>query len=119
MRAAPEAVESVGGALLEQGMPVEEVRSILDADDPAVVRRHLELHRERLAERLEERLRTVDRMERLLLERTEAHPRVENTSINVAANSSGRLEKPPWSPGKGTGSIPSSAARARALRAGT
>jgi DNA-binding transcriptional MerR regulator len=71
MRAAPESVQSVGGALLEQGMRVEEVRSVLDAEDPAVVRRHLELHRERLAERLEERLRTVDRLEDLLLERTD------------------------------------------------
>jgi DNA-binding transcriptional MerR regulator len=71
MRAALEAVERVGAALLEQGMPVEEIRSVLDAEDPAVVRRHLELHRERLAERLEYRLRSVDRLERDLLDRAD------------------------------------------------
>ena len=68
MRAAPELRGPLGGTLVEQGMPVEEVRSVLDADDPAIVRRHLELHRERLAERLDDQLRAVDRLERCLFE---------------------------------------------------
>jgi hypothetical protein len=42
--------------LVDQGMPRDEVRSVLAARDPRIVRRHLELHRERLMERaLEER----------------------------------------------------------------
>jgi DNA-binding transcriptional MerR regulator len=64
MRAAP---EPLAATLVEQGMPLEEVRSILDADDLAIVRRHLELHRKRLAEQLEDQLRAVGRVERLLV----------------------------------------------------
>lgn len=52
--------------LLRQGMPACEFRSMLRADDFQTVRRHLELHRERLAERLSDHLRAVDRVERLL-----------------------------------------------------
>ena len=65
MRASPDAVAAT---LVEQGMPVEEIGSLLSAEDPAIVRRHLELHRERLAERLDEQRRAVDRLERLLVE---------------------------------------------------
>ena len=62
------ALETFAATLVEQGMPVHEVRSILEADDPTTVRHQLELHRERLAERLDEQRRTVDRLERLLVE---------------------------------------------------
>ena len=65
MRAVP---ETLVATLVERGMPVQEVRSILEAEDPATVRHHLELHRERLAERLDEQRRAVDRLERLLVE---------------------------------------------------
>ena len=54
-------------ALLDQGMPPEEIDAVLAADDPRVVRRHLELHRERLVEDLSERRRTLASLERLLL----------------------------------------------------
>ena len=54
-------------ALLDQGMPPEEIQVILLADDPLVVRRHLELHRERLVEDLSERRRTLASLERALL----------------------------------------------------
>src|SRR5687768_8379601 len=40
--------------LRRQGMPSREIRAILEANDPLVVRRLLELHRERLEEWLEE-----------------------------------------------------------------
>jgi DNA-binding transcriptional MerR regulator len=40
--------------LRRQGMPLAEIRAVLSADDPTVVRRHLELHRERMEERLRE-----------------------------------------------------------------
>lgn len=100
-------------------MPIDEIRSVLDADDPAIVRRHLELHRERLAERLDEQRRLVGGIEEILLQGAEGHATVERTSISRAAKPSASLADPPWSPGKSTGSVPSSTARARALRAGT
>jgi hypothetical protein len=46
-----------------QGMPPREIRAILAADDPLFVRRLLELHRERLAEWLEEQQRLVASIE--------------------------------------------------------
>lgn len=52
--------------LLRQGIPSYEFRSMLRADDFQTVRRHIELHRKRLAERLNDHLRAVDRVERLL-----------------------------------------------------
>lgn len=48
-------------------MPAEEVDAVLAADDPRVVRRHLELHRERLVEDLSEHRRTLASLERALL----------------------------------------------------
>ena len=56
-----------GRALRRLGMAPEDVVGILEEDDLAVVRRHLELHREVLAERLDEELRTVDRIEGVLV----------------------------------------------------
>ena len=52
-----------GEALRNQGMPLEEVSAVLRAEDPVIVRRYLELHRERLEERLAEQLRTLERLE--------------------------------------------------------
>ena len=49
--------------LREQGMPVAELQAILRSDDPVIVRRYLELHRERLEERLAEQVRTLERLE--------------------------------------------------------
>jgi hypothetical protein len=46
-------------ALRDQGMPPGEVDAILEADDPEVIRRYLELHRERLEERFADQRRTV------------------------------------------------------------
>ena len=60
-------VASVAELLIEQGLPDDEVRAVVRARDPIVVRRHLELHRERLAERLADERATVDRVERLLV----------------------------------------------------
>jgi hypothetical protein len=47
-------------------MPPEEIRAVLAAEDPVIVRRHLELHRERLEEGLAEERRTLSALERLL-----------------------------------------------------
>jgi DNA-binding transcriptional MerR regulator len=49
-------------ALRDQGMPPEEIHTILEADDPEVIRRHLELHRERLEERFASQRRTVNQL---------------------------------------------------------
>jgi hypothetical protein len=60
--------------LTRQDMPREEIRAVLAAHDPETVRRYLELHRERLEERLRERLaeqgRTLADVERFLTEAT-------------------------------------------------
>ena len=55
-----------GRALRRLGMVPEEVAGIPAEEDPEVVCRHLELHREVLAERLDEELRTVDPIEGVL-----------------------------------------------------
>jgi hypothetical protein len=55
--------------LYVDGMPPEEIRAILEASDPEIVRRYLELHRERLRERLDDRLRALDLLEAFLTTR--------------------------------------------------
>jgi DNA-binding transcriptional MerR regulator len=67
MRSTVDPVLAAETTLLEQGMPIDEVCELLRADDPTTVRRHLELHRERLVERLGEQRRAVDRVERVLV----------------------------------------------------
>jgi ATP/maltotriose-dependent transcriptional regulator MalT len=52
--------------LTRQEMPSEEIRAVLAAHDPETVRRYLELHRERLEERLTEQRRTLADLERFL-----------------------------------------------------
>jgi hypothetical protein len=59
---------SRAGALRRIEMPREEIRAVLSADDPEIVRRYLELHRERLEERLAERQRALVALERSLTE---------------------------------------------------
>lgn len=54
--------------LRDQRMPRGEIRSVLDADDPELIRRRLELHAERLQERLVDQLRTLSDLERWLVE---------------------------------------------------
>jgi DNA-binding transcriptional MerR regulator len=52
--------------LREQGMPAAELQAILRSDDPVIVSRYLELHRERLEERLAVQVRTLERLQRQL-----------------------------------------------------
>ncbi len=52
--------------LRRQGMPSREIRAVLAAEDPVVVRRLMELHRERLEEWLEEQERLVASIEHRL-----------------------------------------------------
>lgn len=56
----------VAKTLRLQGMPIEEIRVVLTADDPVVVHRYLELHHERLDERLAEQRRNLASLERSL-----------------------------------------------------
>ena len=53
-------------ALRRQEMPSEEISAIFTAEDPAIVHIYMELHRERLQEQLGDRLRMLDRLERIL-----------------------------------------------------
>lgn len=50
-------------------MPPDEIRWVLNADEPAVVHMILELHGERLQEELAERQRAIGELEARLIER--------------------------------------------------
>jgi hypothetical protein len=67
MRATSDRIDEVEFTLMQQGMPSDEIRAVLRADDPLIVHRYLELHRERLAERLEADRSAVDLVERALV----------------------------------------------------
>jgi hypothetical protein len=54
--------------LSRQGMPPGDVSALLETRDPRVIRRHLELHRERLMEQAIDQRRAVDQVEGLLVE---------------------------------------------------
>ena len=56
----------IAAALREHEMPAEEVGVVVGADDPEIVRRYFELHRERLQERLADRLVVLADLERRL-----------------------------------------------------
>jgi hypothetical protein len=53
--------------LEDQAMPPEEIAAMVRAHDAELVRRYLELHRERLEERLADQERTLDLLQRLLV----------------------------------------------------
>jgi hypothetical protein len=55
-------------ALRRDEMPPEEIGAVLGAGNPELVRRYMELHRERLEERLLDRLRALADLERLLVQ---------------------------------------------------
>lgn len=56
------------GTLHDHEMPADEIRAVLAAEDPEVVRRYLELHQERLQERVAKQRRTLASVERALTE---------------------------------------------------
>ena len=53
-------------------MPPEEIDAILGADDPDVVRKYLELHEERLEERLADQRRSIGRLMQVITPATGA-----------------------------------------------
>jgi DNA-binding transcriptional MerR regulator len=57
--------------LRRQRMPLPEIRAVLSADDPRIVRRHLELHRERLEEWVAEQRSVLASLQRSLMEALE------------------------------------------------
>lgn len=57
--------------LRDQGMPPDELRVVLTTADRELVRRHLELHLERLEERLVTQRRRVAAIERILADHAE------------------------------------------------
>ena len=57
-------------ALRAHDMPLDEVRAVLATDDPIIVRRYFELHRERLAELLTDQLLELASLERILAARS-------------------------------------------------
>jgi hypothetical protein len=53
--------------LRETGMPADEIRTIVTTAEPELVHRYLELHLERLEERLAAQRRTLASVERLVM----------------------------------------------------
>jgi hypothetical protein len=65
-QAARDALTSVVGTLLDLGMPSQEIAVVVAADQPILVHRYLELHGERLTERLADQLQILARLEQTL-----------------------------------------------------
>ena len=63
------------GTLRRAEMPRVEIRAVLAADDPEIVRRYLELHRERLEERMAAHERELEVLACSLTEHLEARGR--------------------------------------------
>jgi hypothetical protein len=63
-----DAIAWAAPALRQYEMPPNEISAVLGADNPELVRRYMELHRERLEERLADRLRALAGLERLLVQ---------------------------------------------------
>lgn len=73
--------------LLALDMPPDDVRGLVAADDSVVVHRYIELHSERLAERLADQLRALVRVEHTLVQtilpRRSASPSARSASDEV------------------------------------
>lgn len=61
----------LAGILLRQRMPLGEIGAVLRTRDPEVVHRYLELHRERLEERLDAQVEALAPIERRSTELSE------------------------------------------------
>lgn len=66
------------GVLRDHEMPSDEIRAVLTTDDPELVRRYLELHRERLDEWVDDQRRTLAEIERRLAETATDRRRVRD-----------------------------------------
>jgi hypothetical protein len=79
-------IASAVWTLREQGMPPSEIAAVLEVEEPRVLRRYMELHAERLTERLATERRALTEIERFLalsiLERIDHRSRCErNESV--------------------------------------
>ena len=79
MSATAERIRAVS-ALRRNRMPRAEIRAVLAADDPEIVRRYLELHRERLEEQMAAHRRELDVLAHSLTEHLEARGRRNRTA---------------------------------------
>jgi hypothetical protein len=70
--------------LRAQRMPAAEIGAVLEANDAEEIRRRLELHGERLQERLVDQLRTLARVERLLTEALGFEAAAERPALSSA-----------------------------------
>jgi hypothetical protein len=66
VQAARDVLASVVGTLLDLGMPSHEIVAVVAADQPILVHRYLELHGERLTERLADQLQILAAQEQTL-----------------------------------------------------
>ena len=65
-QATRDALTPVVRTLFDMGMPSHEIGAVVGADQPMLVHRYLELHGERLAERLANQLQILARIEQTL-----------------------------------------------------
>jgi hypothetical protein len=68
--------------LWEQEMPADELRVVMSSADQELVRRHLDLHVERLGERLIAQQRRVQELGRILAESPDRHDPHPSSSRN-------------------------------------
>jgi hypothetical protein len=61
-------IASAADTLRDLKMPADAVGAVLGTDDPEIVHRRIELHRELLEERLDEQRRALALLERLLID---------------------------------------------------
>lgn len=75
-------------ALRRLEMPPDEVRAVLAADDAVLVHRYIELHGERLEERLADQRQTLMHLERLLTEAIRPAPEATSSGSTTSIWSS-------------------------------
>ena len=92
--------------LRHHDMPSEEIRAILEADGPEIVRRYLELHGERLEEKVAEQRRTLACRERFLADAIERRNGKPETSSDRPVRSHHSRKPFAGRPGRGFESHP-------------
>jgi 2TM domain len=83
-RAGPHGLAWAETVLREQGMPPDELRVVLSSADRELVRRHLELHLERLDERLASQKRLVEAVGRILVDPRDRQDARDSASSGLA-----------------------------------
>jgi hypothetical protein len=94
--------------LRDQGMPFEEIATILGTAEPLMVHRYLDLHWERLEEQLGEQRRTLGRLEELLTARS-----IEATARSPQKRGRSRTSRLEHRPTRGVNTVLERGGRAR------